>query len=193
MKWLLALWVSCLATTAQAKTTYLRISDEINDESVTPIIDGLENAPHAKGDAVVIEIDSPGGEVEAGFKLVKAIEHYPAKVICVVDGEADSMASYIFVACDVRAMTRRSILMIHQPGMGGGGQVHDLLNAADWLKASGAGMMEHYGLHMHGITVAELASRTAGGRELWFDWKAAQKYGAVDIVVDRVGDLMRVN
>lgn len=189
MRWLLAALAFCLASPALATTTHLRLMSEISDESVTPIIDGIENAPHGKEDAVVIEINSPGGEVDPGFKLVKAIEAYPSKVLCIVDGEADSMASYVFVSCDVRAMTKRSILMIHQPGMGGQGQVNDLMNAADWLAASGRAASEHYALHMHGITAAELATRTAGGRELWLDWHDAKKYGAVDIVVDKVGDL----
>lgn len=189
MKWLLNAFVLCLATSAFATTTHLRLADEITDESVTPLLDGIENAPHGKDDRIVIEINSPGGEVDPGFKLVKALENYPAKVVCIVDGEADSMASYVFVACDVRAMTKRSIIMIHQPGMGGQGQVNDMLNSADWLKASAAAMAEHYALHMHGITVGELVTRTVGGREIWLDWHDAKKYGAVDIVVDKVGDL----
>lgn len=193
MRYALALLVVFACSTASAATTYLHLNDEINEESVTPIIDGIENAPHGKDDRVIIEINSPGGEVDPGFKLVKAIEHYPSRVICVVDGEADSMASYLFVSCDVRAMTKRSVLMIHQPGMGGQGQANDMLNAADWLKASGTALMEHYALRMHGISVADLAARTVGGRELWLDWHDAKKYGAVDIVVDRVSDLMGVH
>lgn len=188
MRWLLTLSVLCLATTAQAKTTYLHLSDEINDESVTPLLDGLENAPHDKGDAVVIEINSPGGEVQPGFKLVKAIEHYPGRVICIVDGEADSMASYLFMSCDQRVMTKRSLLMIHQPAMGIQGPVNDMLNAADWLKASGTALFEHYALHMH-IPAADIAIHCAGGREWYLDWHDAKKYGAVDLVVDRVEDV----
>ena len=189
MKWLLNAFVLCLSTSALATTTHLALNDEVNEESVTPILEGLENAPHKKDDRVVIEINSPGGEVDAGFKLVKAIERFPAKVVCIVDGEADSMASYIFVACDVRVMTKRSTLMIHQPGMGGQGQINDLTNASDMLRASGYAQAEHYALHMKGITAAEIATRTAGGREIWLDWHDAKKYGAVDIVVDRVEDL----
>jgi len=190
MKWLLNAFVICFATSAMATTTHLRLDGEINDESVTPILDGLANAPHKKGDSVLIEINSPGGETDPGFKLMKAIERFPAKVVCVVDGEADSMASYIFVGCDVRAMTKRSVLMIHQPGMeGGGGHLNDWLNAADALTASARAMFEHYSLHMRGMSVGELATRTRGGREIWLSWVDAKRYGAVDIVVDRVEEL----
>jgi ATP-dependent protease ClpP protease subunit len=174
---------------AYATTTHLHIDDEINEDTVTPLLDGIANAPHGKDDRIVIEIDSPGGEVEYGFKLVKAIERYPGKVVCVVDGEADSMASYIFVSCDVRAMTKRSVMMIHQPGMGGSGQFNDLSNAAEWMRVSGAAMFENYALHMRNITAADLIERTMGGREFWLGWKEAKKYGAVDIVVDRVSDV----
>ena len=188
MKWLLNAFVICFATSAMATTTHLRLEDEINDETVQPILDGIENAPHGKDDRVVIEINSPGGEVEPGFKLVKAIEHYHAKVVCIVDGTAASMASYLFVGCDVRAMTKRSVLMIHQPGMGDQGQLNELLNAADWMKAYGVAMAEGYALHMKGITAADIIARTFGGREMWLDWREAKKLGAVDVILDKVED-----
>ena len=184
--------LALLATQANATTTRLRLEGEINEESITPLVDGLSNAPHGKGDVVVIEINSPGGEVDSGFRLVKAIERYPSKVICVVDGEADSMASYVLVSCDVRAMTKRSMVMIHQPAIGGDGpgRINEFDNIIGWLMAEETAMFEHYAGHMH-ITVGELRSRCDGGREFWMDWHGAKKYGAVDMVVDRVADAMR--
>lgn len=189
MRYTLAMLFLFACSTASATTTYLHLDGEISDESVTPLVDDLSNAPHDKGDSVVIEINSPGGEVDPGFQLVKSIERYPSRVVCVVDGEADSMASYVLVACDVRAMTKRSLIMIHQPAMGGQGQVNDMLNAADWLRASGTALFEHYALHMHGVTAADVATHCVGGREWWLDWHDAKKYGVVDLVVDRVTDV----
>lgn len=191
MRYVLASLLLCLCSTASATTTYLRLEGEIADDVIDPLVDAVNNAPSDRSDAVFIEINSPGGDVDAGFKLVKAIERYPAHVVCAVDGEADSMASYIFVSCDVRAMTRRSVLMIRQPMLGGRGQPNDIANMMDWITALTSSMAEHYAARMH-ISAVELAARVAGGRTLWLDWKAAQKLGAVDIVVDRVADLTRV-
>lgn len=188
---LLNVLVLCFATSAHATTTYLKLEGAIDDESMDALVAAVKEAPEDKGDAIVLEINSPGGEVDAGFKLVKAIERYHAKVVCIVDGEADSMASYIFVGCDVRAMTRRSVLMIHQPSIGGRGQLNDIQNAVDWITALTSAMAEHYAARMR-ISAVELAAKVAGGRTLWMDWHAAQRWGAVDIVVDRVADLTRV-
>lgn len=193
MRIALAFLAIAYCSTASAETTYLRLSGEIDDVSASTLVTAIEAAPHNKGDAIVIEINSPGGEVDPGFSIVKAIERYPAHVVCVVDGEADSMASYIYVSCDVRAMTRRSVMMIHQPALGMRGQLNDVQNALDWIAALTSSMMEHYALRMHGITAVELAAKVAGGRTLWMDWKAAQRYGAVDIVIDRVADITGVH
>lgn len=192
MRLALALLSLFVCSSAFATTTQLRLNDEINDETVTPLVDAIEAAPADKADAVVLEINSPGGEVDAGFRLVKAIERYAGAVICIVDGEADSMASYILMSCDVRAMTRRSLLMIHQPGAGARGQLNDVQNVADWLAAYSTAEFEQYAAHML-VTAEWLADRCAGGRALWMDWHTAQKYGAVDIVVDRVGDVLGVH
>ena len=183
-----------VASPALAKTTHLHLETEISEETVSPLIEALESAPHDKNDVVVIEINSPGGEIDSGFRLTKAIERYPARVVCIVDGEADSMASYVLMACDQRVMTRRSILMIHEPAIGAEGHMHasEWRNIVDWLVAGKTALFSHYANHMH-VSETELANRCSGGRELWMDWHDAQKYGAVDIVVDRVDDLKGVH
>ena len=188
MRIVLALLALLASTAANAKTTHLRLSAEIDDNVADDLVTAIADAPSAKGDAIVIEFNSPGGEVDSGFRIAKAIERYPRHVACIIDGEADSMASYVFESCDTRAMTKRSLIMIHQPGMRGFGQINDIQNAVDWLRASGTALFSHYAMHMR-ISIDDLMNRTAGGREMWLDWKDAKRFGAVDIVVDRVEDL----
>jgi len=67
------------------------------------------------GDRVII-IDSPGGVVEIGEKIVQAMEiekSMGVREICVVRGRADSMAFNILSHCDVRLATPGSALMFH--------------------------------------------------------------------------------
>lgn len=66
-------------------------------------------------DFIVLVINSGGGNPEEGLKLEKAIEFYPAPVVCIVDGEAASEAFRLLQSCAVRLMTARSRLMAHEP------------------------------------------------------------------------------
>lgn len=75
----------------------------------------IAEAEKAGNKALVIEINSPGGDTEEGFKTAKAIEESPMLVVCVVDGTAASEAFYLLQSCDRRLMTRRSRLMVHEP------------------------------------------------------------------------------
>lgn len=93
----------------------LDFDGRISDESVDQIKAALTASLVVQPETLVVILNSPGGELEAGFLLTKALENYPTKVICIVDGAAASMAFYVLQGCDVRIMTRRSHLMAHNP------------------------------------------------------------------------------
>jgi ATP-dependent protease ClpP protease subunit len=72
-------------------------------------------APHADAPSVLVVIDSAGGDLDAGFQIAEAIEGARARIDCLVDGTASSMAFYVLQSCDRRWMTTRSILLAHEP------------------------------------------------------------------------------
>lgn len=161
----------------------------VDGESVDEAILLLRRAVAAGAKAIVIEINSPGGHVNAGFLLARAIEDSPVPVACVVDGEAASMGFYLLQSCDVRLMTRRSVLMIHEPSFGGvRGTPEELRQAADALKAIAQAMAEHCAAKMK-ITVEELKART-DNKDWWMEWREALHVGAVDDVVTSVDEVV---
>ncbi len=71
---------------------------------------------------IVLEINSPGGEVSSGLAIIDTIRCIQAPVRAVVCGTAASMAALIAACCTkgMRSALPHSTVMIHQPlgGMG---------------------------------------------------------------------------
>jgi len=173
---------------ASKEPTFKRIplQGEINDASATNVIVGIllagMAAPQNRPDAIVLDIDSGGGEFSAGFEIVKAIEHSPIPVICIVDGEAASMAFYILQSCDQRVMTRRSTLMWHGVTLVGGNGVNmiNLPGLQNRLEAMNEAALAHVS-HRLNIPASEVAEKIKY-RDWWMAATEALRVGAVDSV-----------
>jgi ATP-dependent protease ClpP protease subunit len=197
---LLALAPACAFASPPKKTAHARpeplallayLESDVDDNSVQPVIDTIEKA-NELGNRVIVEIDTNGGDVDAGFTLAKAIERAKRPVTCVVDGKAYSMGSFILEACARRIMTKRSTVMIHEVGMDGpnsGTHEWSFLDAAAWLRVRSLALFEHYAHRIPGLTAADIVARTSGGRCIWLEWREAKALGAVDAVVDTVADV----
>jgi ATP-dependent Clp protease protease subunit len=77
---------------------------------------------------IEIIINSPGGEVVAGFDIVSTIRQLQRagiEVQALVQGDASSMAAVILASCKVRSMTSLSRLMWHGIQFMSGGDMND--------------------------------------------------------------------
>lgn len=176
---LVAAVLAAFPSVASAVEVY-RIHGEITAESVAP---ALEYLAAVKGPAV-FEIDTPGGSVNAGFEIARAIELSPVPVVCVVDGSASSMGFYILQSCATRLMTRRSYLMTHEPSVGGemAGGPREWQNMTDHLRVSRDAFAEHCAARLT-ISLESYHRRTDGGRDWFMGHEEARQIGAVDGVV----------
>lgn len=169
-----------------------KVDTAITAELSEAFVSFMTEARIAGADAVIVEINSPGGSVSAGFKMAKAIEESPLAVVCIVDGDAASMAFYLLQSCDLRVMTDRSVLMAHEPSamvMFAGGQAKSWKRLGDNMSSAltvTAKAMNHHMARRMRVSYAEFCKRIADGREWWFDSMDAGKYGAVDLVVESV-------
>ncbi len=163
---------------------------EVDADTVDQAITLLKALAEQNAEAIIIEWNSPGGSVEEGFRLAKQIENSPVPIICVVDGSAASMAAYLQQSCHVRAMTKRSTLMIHEPAMGArfSGQQTEWRSIADWLSAMTKAMVEHM-CRRTKILPADMENKIRGGSMWWLAWGEAQSLGLIDIAVDSVSDI----
>jgi len=157
--------------------------DEIDDSSVTPIVDKIEDIKKSgKVKELWIRIHSYGGVIDAGEKLVDAIENAGIPTVCVADHKAMSMGFYVLQACDKRLMTKRTVLMIHEPSGGARGNATQIGMIADYLAKENLALLEMAARRMD-MSVAEIKLRA--GSTAWFmNWQEALDHKAVDGTVD---------
>lgn len=152
------------------KDNHAAISGKINDKLANTF---LVSASQLDNDAFIF-INSPGGSVLAGNKIVRHVRH--KNYTCIAD-HAASMAFVIMQACARRYVTSTSVLMQHQQSLEVGGDLQainaylSMVNAIErdlsQLQASRIGMKEE-----------EFRQRTMS--EWWL-------YGN-DIITNRVAD-----
>lgn len=117
---------------------YKDVFDWMNQDSFSPsnIQDQLNDAD---GEDVTLEINSPGGYVDAGSEIYTALKEYPGKVTANIVGQACSAASWIALAADHVAMSPTAQMMIHRASGGAIGNSSDMkseYNALDQMDKS---------------------------------------------------------
>jgi ATP-dependent protease ClpP protease subunit len=201
MKFIAALFFALVlfvspAKAATGRIAVLSLNTTVEARITTPLSNAIEEINEKSlADGIVLEINSYGGSIDDGLVLAKAIERSRIPVVCVVDGEAHSMASYILEACPKRAMTKRSLLMIHQPIIPahvGGGQLNQWKSSYEYILVLTKAFSEHYGLHMQ-LSSAEIFQRIDGGKCWYLGWEDALKFHAVDLVVDSFNEIFPKN
>jgi len=172
----------------------INLDDEISETTALQTIDSIEEANNTnEAKSIVLVIDSPGGSIPAGWAIVKAMEKSKAPITCVVDGTAASMAFVVLEGCDIRLMTPRSQLMMHEAAVivqEFRGQPTVWSNIASALKTITRAMVEHCAAHMK-ISPDELEAKIIHGQEWWMNWKEAVAVGAVDDTLSSVKGLFQ--
>ena len=189
---LLALSVPSDAAQGISSLPYYRLAGVIDEDTAKESIEFLAAAAKSHARAAIIEINSPGGRVDEGFEIARAIETAPMAVVCVADGEAASMAFYILQSCDVRIMTRRSRLMTHEPVavLAGSYTSNELKGMAEEMEAAAKAFAEHCRRRLT-TSEGEYHKRTMGGSAWHMAWEEALRIHAVDQVVPSVGVFLK--
>lgn len=172
---------------------HLHLDGEVNDDSRDKLINELDQVNKEGAYAIVLEINTPGGIIDDGFSMSRAIEQSKAPVQCVVDGDAASMGFYILQSCSTRMMTSRSLLMAHEPAMGGSffGQPDIFRLIEIRLRKMWSAMVRH-NTHRMKVTPQVMIEKTAHGQEWWMDCDEAKENGAVDFIVDSVESVIKL-
>lgn len=99
------------------KAAFLGAIDEV---SAATAYQDLVKLADTKQAPLYLVINSPGGEILAGFRLIQAIESLKktrgVKLLCVGDGLVASMAAVIYESgvCDERLATKRTAFLFHK-------------------------------------------------------------------------------
>ena len=103
-----------------------------------------EALSNANGQDITLEINSPGGYIDAGSEMYTALKKYPGNVTAQVVGQACSAASWIALAADKVEMSPTAQMMIHRVSGGVEGNVDDFASAMQSLDSMDQAYVDLY-------------------------------------------------
>ncbi len=96
------------------------------DLGLAPYLDRvLGDAERAGASAVVVEIDTPGGRLDAVLQMRDALLGSPLRTVALVESTAFSAGALVAIACREIAMRPGSVMGAATPVVGGSGEVAD--------------------------------------------------------------------
>lgn len=165
------------------KTRSLLLSGEINKDSADKLIKDLLVLEAEGNDPVRIFINSPGGDVDAGFAIYDMVRFVSCPVIMIGMGLVASAASLILLAvpAERRIGLPNSSYLIHQPLSEMKGNATDIEIHAMQLEKMKA-KINSIIAEATGMSLDTVTADT--DRDHWLDAFEAQKYGLISRVVE---------
>lgn len=123
---------------------HIFIDDEITANTLQYVKDKIAQSVNAP--QLTVHIQSPGGSVYAGYNIYHALKSAGKPVECIVEGEAQSMATFIALAASpgLLKICNPSIWMIHMPSSGIQGTADDHESGASELRSIENDMVAAY-------------------------------------------------
>jgi ATP-dependent protease ClpP protease subunit len=129
------------------------------------------------GRDVVLNINSPGGDVFEGLAIYNMLRDHPGKVTARIIGVAASAASFIAMAADEIQIGKAASMMIHNTQTIVAGDRHALRDVADWQEQFDAMLAAIYS-ERTGMTDKEVGKMLDA--ETWILGAAAVDQGFAD-------------
>lgn len=151
------------------------------DDEVTPAQFQKDLAALGDISALNVYINSPGGDIFAGFSIYNILQRHKAEKTVHVDGLAASAASVVAMAGDVIKMPENATMMIHNAWTYTGGGAEDLRKTADELERLNGQIADIYAART-GKDKDEIAAMMSA--ETWMSGKEAKEAGFADELVE---------
>jgi ATP-dependent Clp protease protease subunit len=155
------------------------LNTQVDEYSVNEIITRLQTLEGSK-EPVYLLIDSPGGSVFDGARLITQMESMKTPVNTVCVGLCASMGAMIHSYGKQRLITARSTLMYHPASGGAQGQIPNMLARLNYAQ-NFVGKLEANVQKRSGMAKADYEKRIA--YEFWADSDEAKALKLVDNVV----------
>lgn len=170
------------------KTRQILLSGEINKELAEKIVRDLLMMEADNDKPIRMYIDSPGGDVEAGFAIFDMIRFINAPVTLIGMGLVASAAALILLAVpkERRLALPNSEYLIHQPMSGIKGVATDIEIHAQEL-AKTRSKLNKIIAEATGKDLEQVAKDT--DRDYWLNAEEAVSYGLVSKIITKRADL----
>lgn len=155
----------------------------IDAAAIATALDELGPVPE-----IVVGINSGGGDAFEAIAMIDALERHPAKIVTEAHGLAASAASYLFNAGDVRRISKRGELMIHEAwviSIGNKRQLKSMLGALEDI--DGTAILEYANKAGNKATANEIKQWLEA--ETWMNAETAIARGFADEIIDRKQDV----
>lgn len=170
------------------KTRSIMICGEISEEVSERVGKQLLILESQGSDPVRIFIDSPGGDVNAGYAIFDMIRFVDCPVTIIGMGLVASAAALILIAVDKehRVGLPNSSYLIHQPSSKMKGVATDINIHAEQLEKLRKKINEEIAKQT-GKDVGQVEKDT--DRDHWLDSQQAMEYGLISRIVEKRSDL----
>lgn len=170
------------------KTRQILLSGEVNKALAEKIVRQLLVMEADSDEPIRIYIDSPGGDVDAGYAIFDMIRFVKAPVYCIGMGLVASAGALILLAADKsrRIGLPNSHYLIHQPLSGIKGVATDIEIHAQELEKTKAKINDLIAQET-GKPLEQVAKDT--DRDYWLSATEAMEYGLISKVVSKREEL----
>lgn len=169
------------------KTRQILLSGEINEDLAEKIVRQILILEADSSDPIYIYIDSPGGDVDAGFAIFDTIRFVNAPVYTIGMGLVASAAALILLASpkERRLGFPHSHYLIHQPSSGMKGVATDIEIHANEIAKTKAKINEIIAQET-GTALEKVVKDT--DRDYWLSAEEAVTYGLISRSVSKRAD-----
>jgi membrane-bound serine protease (ClpP class) len=120
-----------------AKVVVIPIRAQIAKPELYILRRGLKEAIENKVDTIVLDMETPGGELGVTFDMLQALEKFPGKTVTYVNREAISAGALISAGTDEIYFAPAGVIGAAAPVMATGGEIDETMKAKinSYLKA----------------------------------------------------------
>lgn len=113
--------------TYQVQHVHFYLSEDVGaPEEYTDMVHRINTA--TENDTVFIHLNTPGGRLDTGVQLINAMQNSEAHIVTILESEAFSLGTLIFLAGDELVVNDHCMIMIHNFKGGVVGKGHEQLS-----------------------------------------------------------------
>ncbi len=122
---------------APAKVVVIPIRDQIAKPELYILRRGLKEAIEQQVDTIVLDMETPGGELDVTFEMLKALEKFPGKTVTYVNREAMSAGAFIAAGTSEIYFAPGAVIGAAAPVLSDGGDIGETMRGklVSYLKA----------------------------------------------------------
>lgn len=162
------------------------LTGSINSELANKVANRLyELARKDPKKDIIMRINSDGGTVSDGWKIIDAMRAVPNRVHVVVSGQAASMAAIIAMVAGTgkRYAHKHAEFMLHQPSLATSGNASDIGETAKNINGSLNAFANELA-RMSGWDYEQIRRFFIPGMDIYLTAEEARDFGFIDVVID---------